>query len=157
MRHLARCCVQGYHPIVFVRPESDQYVWGQQFCVVIMLPICVEKQDGVSEVLDCTCALLCDLDEFVAECFASQRSGGVGGGLRKKIMNILSDPRFSLGAENGKRNELCVCSSYACVHIVRPPRSRPEPYYMCVRRERERERENTRYFCIRYIGRRYSG
>ena len=59
-------------------------------------------------------------------------------------MNLLSYPRFSLGAENGKRNELCVCSSYACVHIVTPPRSRPEPYYMYVRRERERR---TRLFC----------
>ena len=110
MRHLAPCCIQGNHPIVFVRPESDQYVWAQQFCVVIMFPICVEEQDGVNEVLDGTCALPRDLDEIVAECFASQRGGGVGGGLRKKNMNILSYPRFSLGAENGKRNELCVCS-----------------------------------------------
>ena len=75
-----------------------------------MFPICVEKQDGFSEVLDGTCALLYDLDEFVAECFASQGGGGVGGGLRKKNMNLLSYPRFSLGAENGKRNKLCVCS-----------------------------------------------
>ena len=101
-----------------------------------MFPICVEEQDSVNEVLDGTCALPRDLDEIVAECFASQRGGGVGGGLRKKNMNILSYPRFSLGAENGKRKELCVCSSYACVHIVRPPRSRPEPYYMYVRRKR---------------------
>ena len=70
-----------------------------------MFPICVEKQDGFSEVLDGTCALLCDLDDFVAECFASQRGGGVGGGLRKKITNLLSYPRFSLVAENGKRNK----------------------------------------------------
>ena len=75
-----------------------------------MFPICVEKQDGLGEVLDGTCALLCNLDDFVAECFASQRGGGVGGGVRKKIKNILSDPRYSLVAEHGKRNKLCVCS-----------------------------------------------
>ena len=75
-----------------------------------MFPTCVEEQDGVNEVLDGTCALPRDLDEIVAECFASQRGGGAGGGLRKKIMNLLSYPRFSLVAENGKRTKLCVCS-----------------------------------------------
>ena len=75
-----------------------------------MFPVFVQEKNGLGEVLNGTCAVLDDLDEFVAECFASQRGGGVGGGLRKKIMNLLSYPRFSLVTENGKHNKLCVCS-----------------------------------------------
>ena len=47
------------------------------------------------------------------------------------VLALLLDP-------NGKRYVLGVCSSYACVHIVAPPRSRPGPYYMYVRKEREK-------------------
>ena len=50
-----------------------------------MFPVFVQEKNGLGEVLNGTCALLDDLDEFVAECVASQRSGGVGGGLEKRI------------------------------------------------------------------------